>query len=72
MRKPIDPLGHEIRTEIVILLEETEATPREIRGHLPGPPDVQTVGYHLAILERAELVDRIGGVCRLRRESVDS
>lgn len=63
-RKPIDPLGHETRTEILMLLEELEAAPDEMRGYLPGAPDLATVSYHLRILERAELVERIGGVYR--------
>lgn len=58
-RKPIDPLGHPLRVAIVMLLEEAEATPPEIRSHLPIGADQATVAYHLAILERAELVKRI-------------
>ena len=65
MRRPIDPLAHDIREEIVMMLEGRELTPADIRRELPAAPSQATVGYHLAVLERARLVERIGGVCRL-------
>jgi hypothetical protein len=42
-----------------------ELTPDELAGYLPADCDRKTTVYHLSILERAELVERIGGVCRL-------
>jgi predicted transcriptional regulator len=64
-RKPIDPLGHETRTEILDMLADMQLTPNEMRGYLPAKPTPATVVYHLRILERADLVERIGGVYRL-------
>ncbi len=66
MRQEIDPLGHPAREEILMALEVIgELTPAEIERHLPADCDRPTTVYHLAILERAELVKRVGGVCRL-------
>jgi hypothetical protein len=66
MRQPIDPLGHPARDEIMLALEVIgELTPAELTAHLPVDCDMATTAYHLAVLERARLVERIGGVCRL-------
>ena len=43
-----------------------ELTPGEIAGYLPVDCDRPTTVYHLAILERAGLVERVGGLCRCR------
>ena len=49
---------------IIGLLDGTEATPAEIRAQLPAEHSQQTVAYHLAVLERDETIERIGGVYR--------
>jgi DNA-binding transcriptional ArsR family regulator len=65
-RKEIDPLGHPAREEILEALAVIgELTPTELAGYLPVDCDRPTTNFHLSILERAELVERIGGVCRL-------
>lgn len=61
-RKPIDPLGHPIREELVELVKHVEVTAAEAVGYLPGDPSLPTVAYHLRVLEQAGLVRRIGGV----------
>jgi DNA-binding MarR family transcriptional regulator len=68
MRKPLDPLGHPAREEIIMALEAMgELTPAEVERALPADCDQATTAYHLAVLERAELIERVGGVYRLRR-----
>jgi DNA-binding transcriptional ArsR family regulator len=59
-------LTHPIRAEILGLLAEMEAAPDEVRHHLPCAPSQATVAYHLTVLERAGLIERVGGVYRLR------
>jgi hypothetical protein len=65
-RRPIDPLAHPARVEIIDALTIIgELTPAEVERALPADCDRPTTIYHLSILERAELVERVGGVCRL-------
>lgn len=59
-----DPLGHEIRAEIFDPLGTIEASTDEIRRQLPADPTFGTVAYHLAVLENAGLLDRVGGLWR--------
>lgn len=61
-----DPLGHEMRAEIFDLLGAVEASSDEIRRQLPAGPTVETVAYHLAVLEHAGLIERVGGLWRRR------
>lgn len=63
--RDIQALAHPVREEIADMLTDRELTPAEIRGNLPAEPTLSTVAYHLAILERAAVVERLGGVCRL-------
>jgi DNA-binding transcriptional ArsR family regulator len=66
MAQEIDPLGHPAREEILDALSVLgELTPAELQAQLPADCDRPTTIWHLAILERAELVRRVGGVCRL-------
>lgn len=62
--RSIDPLGHPARPGSVGMLTNKELTPAEVRRSLPGEPSPATVAYHLAILERALLVERVGWVYR--------
>jgi hypothetical protein len=66
-RRPTDPLANDTRLAIVEILSDTELRPVEIRRMLPGDPTFEGVAYHLAVLERAGIVQRLGGVCRLTR-----
>ena len=59
-------MAHELRAEIIELLEAFEASTAEIRRELPADPTVETVAYHLAVLEQAGLVERVGGLWRRR------
>jgi DNA-binding transcriptional ArsR family regulator len=59
-----DPMQHELRAEIMDLLGEVEASSLEIRRQLPEDPTLETVVYHLAVLEYAGLVERVGGLWR--------
>lgn len=61
-----DPLGHGIRAEIFDLLGAVEASTDEVRRHLPANQKFETVAYHLAVLEHAGLVERVGGLWRRR------
>lgn len=61
-----DPLGHETRAEIIDLLGGVEASTKEIRSLLPAGPTIETVAYHLVVLEQAGLVERVGGLWRRR------
>ena len=62
--RQIQARAHPMREEILDMLTDMELTAAEVEALLPADADQATVAYHLAILERAELVKRIGGVYR--------
>lgn len=57
-------LRHPIREELWRLLGEMEVSGREACGYLPGPPTLETVNYHLLVLEQAGIAERVGGLWR--------
>jgi DNA-binding transcriptional ArsR family regulator len=67
LRQPKDPLDNDLRAEMMTLLDEMEVTTEEVRGYLPGALTLGTVAYHLLVLEQAGLIERVGGVWRLKR-----
>jgi DNA-binding transcriptional ArsR family regulator len=64
MKRRSNPTGHPIRVTILELLDEDEMTMFELRRELPGEPTIGTIGYHLAVLQEADLVDREDGIFR--------
>jgi hypothetical protein len=53
-----------MRAEIFDLLGSVEASTEEIRRQLPASPTFEKVAYHLAVLDHAGLLDRVGGLWR--------
>jgi DNA-binding transcriptional ArsR family regulator len=56
--------AHPIRAAILALLDGEEMTMSELWRDLPEEATIATVGYHLAVLQDADLVDRVGGSFR--------
>lgn len=56
-------LDHPLRREMSAMLCEEELTTAEMTDRLGGPT-FANVAYHLRVLERVELVERVGGVYR--------
>ncbi len=64
MKHKLNATGHPIRVAILDLLDGDEMTMPELWRDLPEEATFATVGYHLAVLQDADLVDRVGGVFR--------
>lgn len=62
---------HQIRAAILAALDGEEWSTRALVGQIPRPPFASDEGglgqmaYHVAVLEQAGLVERVGGVWRL-------
>ena len=65
MKHAPNPTTHPIRAAILELLDDDEMTMPELWRDLPQGATIATVGYHLAVLQDAGLVDRVDGSFRL-------
>jgi hypothetical protein len=64
MKRAPNATAHPIRAAILELLDGDDMTMPELWRDLPEDATVATVGYHLAVLQEADLVDRVGGLFR--------
>ncbi|HEY5333389.1 MAG TPA: helix-turn-helix domain-containing protein [Solirubrobacterales bacterium] len=64
MKRASNATAHPIRAAILELLDGDDMTVPEIWRDLPEDATVAAVGYHLAVLQEADLVDRVGGLFR--------
>ena len=64
MKPAPNATAHPIRAAILVLLDGDEMTMPELWRDLPEEATIATVGYHLAVLQDADLVDRVGGSFR--------
>jgi DNA-binding transcriptional ArsR family regulator len=64
MKHAPNATAHPIRAAILELLDGDEMTMPELWRDLPEEATIATVGYHLAVLQDADLVDRVGGLFR--------
>jgi DNA-binding transcriptional ArsR family regulator len=61
MKRELNATAHPIRAAILELLDGDEMTMPQLWRDLPEDTTIATVGYHLAVLQDADLVDRVGG-----------
>jgi DNA-binding transcriptional ArsR family regulator len=64
MKHAPNPTAHPMRAAILELLDGDEMTMPELWRDLPERVTIATVGYHLAVLQDAGLVDRVDGSFR--------
>jgi DNA-binding transcriptional ArsR family regulator len=64
MKRTPNATAHPIRAAILVLLDDDEKTMPELWRDLPEDATVAAVGYHLAVLQDADLVDRVDGSFR--------
>ena len=56
---------HPLRVTLLDLLRDDELAAAELRSRLPGEPPLSMVGYHLRVLQEAEMIGVVGGLYRL-------
>jgi DNA-binding transcriptional ArsR family regulator len=64
MKPAPNATAHPIRAAILVLLDGDEMTMPELWRDLLEEATIATVGYHLAVLQDADLVDRVDGLFR--------